>query len=54
MAKKDLVPGKDAPKRGTYTETGPRGGQYGDVKMKKGGDTMPPTDKPNRHYEKKK
>ena len=35
MTRKDLVPGVDAPKRGVYTETGPRGGQYGDKKMKK-------------------
>jgi len=54
MPNKKLVPGKDAPKRGTFTETGPRGGKYGDVTMKKRGDTMPPTDVPNRHYEPKK
>ena len=54
MEKNEFKPGHDAPKRGTYTETGSRGGKYGDVKMKKGGDTMPPTDKPNRHYVKKR
>ena len=51
--KQELRPGHDAPKRGTYTEAGVRGGQYGDVRMKERGDTMPPTDKPKRHYIKK-
>ena len=54
MAKKSpLVPGMDAPKRGTYTEIGPRGGVKGDVSMKRKGDTMPPTELPNSSFKKK-
>ena len=54
MPKKDLRPGHDAPRRGTYTEVGPRGGQHGEVTMPRRGATMPPTEKPNRHYVPKK
>jgi len=54
LAKKSpLVPGMDAPKRGTYTEIGPRGGVKGDVSMKRKGDTMPPTELPNSSFKKK-
>jgi len=51
--KSPLVSGMDAPKRGTYTEIGPRGGVKGDVTMKKRGDTMPPTELPNSQFKKK-
>jgi len=51
--KSPLVPGMDAPKRGTYKEIGPRGGVKGDVTMKKKGDTMPPTELPNSKFKKK-
>jgi len=53
MAKKQtLRPGMDAPRRGTYTEVGPRGGIKGTVEMQRKGDTMPPTEKPNSTFRK--
>ena len=53
MAKKQpLRPGMDAPRRGKYTEIGPRGRVKGTVTMQKSGDTMPPTEKPNSTFRK--
>lgn len=48
------VSGDDAPSKGTWKIVGPRGGEHGEVHVKQRGDTMPPTDKPNQHFEKKK
>ena len=51
MARKQpLRSGMDAPRRGKYTEVGPRGGVKRTIQMQKGGDTMPPTEKPNSTF----
>ena len=53
MAKGNLKPGNKAPSSGDYTVVGPKGGIIRPgVSMDKG-ETLPPTPKPNQHYEKK-
>ena len=53
MPKNPLVPGMDAPKRGTYKVVGPRGGNHGTVSMERRGDTMPPTPVQGSKFKKK-
>ena len=53
MARKTLVSGELPSRGGEYRTVGPRGGdQHQDVTVK-ANKPMPPTEKPNRHYEKK-
>ena len=51
MAKNQLKPGNTAPKSGDYTIVGPRGGTIKTGITVDKGETMPPTPKPNQHFE---
>ena len=50
-----IKPGPDNQPKGTYIEDGPRGGQVPNPRVVKidPGDRLPPTQKPNRGWEKK-
>ena len=50
-----IKPGTDNQPKGTYKEVGPRGGQVPNPRVVKidPGDRLPPTQKPNRGWEKK-
>jgi YjzC-like protein len=50
MKKIIVKPGQNAPKSGQYLEIGPRGGEKKEVTVPKG-KIMPPTEKPNSHFE---
>jgi len=50
-----LTSGDAAPSKGEYVVVGPLGGVTKDtVTIERRGDTMPPTPKPNQHFEKLK
>lgn len=50
MKKIIVKPGQNAPKSGQYMEVGPRGKEKKEVTAVKG-KVMPPTEKPNSHFE---
>lgn len=52
MAKNSLKSGNTAPKSGDYKIVGPRGGTVKTGITMDKGEKMPPTPKPNQHFEK--
>lgn len=55
MPKKNIKPGTDNQPKGTYVETGPKGGKVSNPKVVKidTGDRLPPTSKPGNKWIKK-
>jgi len=45
-------PGEKASSGGTWREVGPQGGENGETAKVEKGETMPPTSRPGRHWEK--